>query len=191
ADDETQRVDRHERERRPVRGDDRGEGHRRGSEAGERRAPAAREAGGEHDRERSHERDGDREERRRDQEADGHVYSSAISPAKWSWTTLRRSLSVGVSSPSSSEISRGTIANRLICSTRVRSRFTPSTTSCASSSGSRPEAATSAWSSAMSAVTYRRRSPITTACETKRDAFGKFSRFCGAMFWAAAEIMRS
>ena len=61
--------------------------------------------------------------------------------AKCSCTILRRSFSVGVTSPSSCVKSRGRMAKRLICSTRTRSRFTSSTISCTSSCGSRPLAA--------------------------------------------------
>ena len=56
------------------------------------------------------------------------LYSSSISSAKCSLTARRRSLSVGVTSPSSIVKSRGRIAKRLTCSKRERSRFASSTT---------------------------------------------------------------
>ena len=118
------------------------------------------------------------------------AYSRSISSAKCSCTTRRRSLSVGVTSPSSAEKSRDRIANRLICSKRECRALTSSTTPWTSDWRSPPPPsrhfATSGSSSVIRAATYGRRSPTTSACETYFDAFSSFSRFCGATFFPPA-----
>ena len=57
----------------------------------------------------------------------GAAYSASMSPAKCSWIWRRRSLRVGVTSPSSCEKSRGRTTKRLICSYGARRALTSST----------------------------------------------------------------
>src|ERR1041385_1616002 len=146
---------------------------------GQRRPPVAGDADGEHDRQRLHHLDGAREEGRQEEKDVGHAYSASISAAKCSWQTRRLSFSVGVTSSSSAEKSRGSTANFLICSKRESSRLTSSTSAWIFSST--PARGTPS-SSVTSAATYGRRSPTTSACEISGDVLSAFSRFCGATF---------
>ena len=124
-----------------------------------------------------------------------------------SWTTRRRSLSVGVSSPLTGDHTVGSTWKVLTCSGRARWALAAVTAALdlrqhqrvggeridrniGEAAGARPTAAAVSSSRTIRAVTYGRRSPMATAWAISGWARSRFSICAGEMFFPA-EVMIS
>ena len=98
---------------------------------------------------------------------------------------------VGVTSPSSAEKSRDDREPFDLLEARPVAVDVVDDALDGRSTSSRETPSVSSSSSEMSATTYGRLSPITSACETTFDDLSAFSRFCGARFLPPAVTMMS